>query len=214
MTTKLVQKHLLKGSREFEIIDDRVELRIKAPLKAMESLTVMLTVLNPEPVISRSELNFVSRVNGEALLSLYLGKPNTDEFNAFVNELKQKALQEYNAFAGLKQVAPSAAMDANVYDEPPEFEEANDSERIAKITKKVNRARVEEAIQMLKAHLDFTDETPLLASLLALHAEPTNETHLINVINAFNELGPQQGAVLTYAPYVGILLYDDPFSPG
>lgn len=212
MTTKLIQKHLLKGSREFEIIDDRVEVRIKEPFKAIESLSVMLTVLNPEPVISNSSLTFTSRVNGEALLSLFLGKPNTEVFNAFVNELKRKALEEYNAFAGLKQVSQSAGLGANVYEEPPEFEDS-DEERIAKITKKVNAAMIEEAIQMLKTYLDFDDETPLIASLAALHAETTNEAHLINVINAFNELGAQQGAVLTYAPYVGILLYDDPFSP-
>ncbi len=212
MTTKLIQKHLFRGSREFEIIDDRIEVRIKEPFKEMESLCVMLTVLNPEPVISKSSLNFNSRVNGEALLSLFLGKPTTEAFNAFVNELKQKALEEYNAFAGLKQVRQPAGLGANVYDEPPEFDDS-DEERIAKITKKVNTARIEEAIQMLKTHLDFDDETPLVASLVALHAEPTNEACLISVINAFNELGAQQGAVLTYAPYVGMLLYDDPFSP-
>lgn len=211
MTTKLIQKNLLKGTREFEIIDDRVECRIKEPFKEMETLTVMLTVLNPEPVISKSSLSFNSRVNGEALLSLFLGKPNTEEFNAFVNEIKQKAVEEYNAFAGLKQVS-QPALGANVYEEPPEFEES-DEERIAKITKKVNTAMIEEAIQMLKTYLGFDDDTPLVASLTALHAEATNEANLINVINAFNELGAQQGAVLTYAPYVGILLYDDPFSP-
>lgn len=212
MTTKLIQKHLFRGRREFVIIDDRIEVRIKEPFKEMESLSVMLTVLNPEPVISKSSLNFNSRVNGEALLSLFLGKPNTEVFNAFVNELKRKALEEYNAFAGLKQVSQPAALGANVYDEPPEFEDS-DEERIAKSTKKVNTARIEEAIQMLKTHLDFDDETPLVASLAALHSEPANEACLISVINAFNELGAQQGAVLTYAPYVGLLLYDDPFSP-
>ena len=91
---KLTQKLFLKGSREFEIIDDRVEVRIKMPFKEMESMTVMLSVLNPEPVISKSGLDFTSRVNGEALLSLFLGKPNTEAFNAFVNKLQQKALAE------------------------------------------------------------------------------------------------------------------------
>lgn len=213
MTTKLFQKHLFKGSREFEIIDDHVEVRIKEPFKEIESLSVMLTVLNPEPVINKSSINFVSRVNGEALLSLYMGKPNFEELNTFVNELKKRALEEYNTFAGLKQVEPPTELAANSNEEPPAFNEDSTEDRIAKITKKVNTARIEEAIQMLKAHLDFGEETPLVASLLALHADPTNETCLVNVINAFNELGPQQGAVLTYAPYVGILLYDDPLSP-
>ncbi len=204
MSTKLSQKHLLKGGREFELVDDRVEVRIKRPFKAAESLTVMLTVLNPEPVISKSTLDFTSRVNGEALLSLYLGKPNSAEFNAFVAELKQRALSEYNAFAGLKQVG-------NVDEEPPEFNDSDEG-RVAKMSKKVNTARIEEAIQMLRSQLDFGDEVPLVAALRALESEPDNERLLFDVINAFNELGPQQGAVLTYAPYVGILLYDDPLS--
>lgn len=212
MNSKLTQKHLFKGSREFEIIDDRVEVRIKQPFKEMQSLSVMLTVLNPEPVIGKSGLDFNSRVNGETLLSLYLGKPNSEEFNAFVGELKQRALEEYNAFAGLKHASQPAALAANGDGEPPEFEEASE-QRIDKIAKKVNTARIEEAIQMLKTHLEFRDDTPLVSSLAALHAEPENEAYLINVINAFNELGAQQGAVLTYAPYVGILLYDDPLSP-
>ena len=102
MTTKLVQKDLFKGTQEFELVDDYVNVRIKAPFKKAETLTVMLTVLDPEPVISKSSLNFNSRVNGEPLISLYLGKPNTEEFNGFVNALKQKAFEEFNAFAGLQ----------------------------------------------------------------------------------------------------------------
>ncbi len=212
MTTKLTQKQLFKGRREFEIIDDHIEVRIKKPFQDAESQSVMLTVLNPEPVFGKSCLNFNSRVNGETLLSLFLGKPNTEEFNNFVNELKQRAVQEYNTFAGLKQVSQPTAMGTNVYEEPPEFDDSDD-DRLAKMTTKVNTARIEEAIQMLKTHLDFGDDTPLVASLAALRADTTNEAHLINVINAFNELGTQQGAVLTYAPYVGMLLYDDPLSP-
>lgn len=212
MTQKLIQKHIFKGTQEFEIIDDHVDVRIKSPLKAAESLTVMLTVLNPEPVISKSSLNFNSRVNGEPLLSLFLGKPNTEEFNAFVNELKTRALEEYNAFAGLKHVGQAAAsLGDNVYEEPPEFIES-DEIRIDKIKKKVNTERVEESIQMLKQHLDFEASSPLVSALESLKSDSSNEANLINVINAFNELGAQQGAVLTYAPYVGILLYDDPFS--
>lgn len=186
---------------------------MKEPFQEPVSLSVMLTVLNPEPVIGKSSINFVSRVNGETLLSLYLGKPSTETFNAFVNELKHKAREEYNTFAGLKQVDQPAELGANSNEEPPVFDEDSTEDRIAKITKKVNTARIEEAIQMLRTHLDFSDETPLVSSLLALQAEPANEAYLVNVINAFNELGPQQGAVLTYAPYVGILLYDDPLSP-
>ena len=75
MATKLVQKHLIKGTQEFEIVGDTVNIHIKSPFRKEETLTVMLAVLNVEPVISQSRLEFVSRVNNEALISLYLAKP-------------------------------------------------------------------------------------------------------------------------------------------
>ena len=40
--------------------------------------TVMITVLNKEPVISKSLLEFTSRVNNEPLLSMFLAKPNPE----------------------------------------------------------------------------------------------------------------------------------------
>lgn len=121
MVTKLVQKHLFKGTQKFEIIDDTVNVYIKPRFKSEESLTVMLTVLNPEPVMSKSRLEFTSRINNEPLLSLYLAKPNPTEFNAFVSLLKQKAQDEFHAFAGLKSGTPSE-LSGNVYEEPPEFD--------------------------------------------------------------------------------------------
>jgi hypothetical protein len=97
---KLIQKHLLKGTQEFELLDDEVLVRIKSPFKE-KNISVPLAILNPEPVINGSNLDFHSRVKCGPLLSLYLDKPNKQEFEAFVNALKEKALKEYNAFAGL-----------------------------------------------------------------------------------------------------------------
>ena len=111
MTTTLVQKHLFKGLQEFKIINDHVDIRIKSPLKKEETLTVMLTVLNPEPMIRRSSLDFNSRVNGEALISMFMENPNTEEFNAFVSTLKQRAEEEYTAFAGLKSAGQQSGAD-------------------------------------------------------------------------------------------------------
>lgn len=204
---KLTQKHLFKGTREFEIVDDHVRLRSKAPFKDEETITVMLTVLNPEPVITSSALNFTSRVNGETLLSLYLGKPNAQVFNAFVVALKQKALDEYQAFAGLKSVNPSMGPGANVYDEPPVFADPH-MEQPLQVRKDLDPERIEEALQMLKQYLNGEETTAFMAALEALQSEPKSEALQIQVINAFNELGPAQGAVLTYAPYVGILMSD------
>jgi len=98
---KLIQKHLLKGTQEFELRDDDVLVRIKTPFKQKE-LSVPLAVLNPEPVINNGMLDFHSRVKCGPMFSLYLNKPNPDEFNAFVDAVKEKALKEYNAFAGLQ----------------------------------------------------------------------------------------------------------------
>lgn len=206
---KLTQKHLLKGTREFEIIDDYVKVRSKVPFKDEETMTVMLTVLNPEPVITRSSLEFTSRVNGEPLLSLYLGKPNAETFNAFVGALKNKALDEFQAFAGLRNINQSSPLDGNVYDEPPEFEEGEPGEP-AHIGKVLDPARIEEAVEMLKTYLNHEDIAPFLSVLEKLGSDPKNESLQVEVVNAFQDLGPTQGAVLTYAPYVGILMSDGP----
>jgi hypothetical protein len=208
MTTKLVQKHLLKGTREFEIVGDTVVVRSKAPMQKEEFLTVMLTVLNTEPVIRKSLLEFTSRVNNEPLLSLYLAKPNPDEFNAFVNLIKQKIQQEFNAFAGLKS-AVSSAMQTNAQDEPPEFD-TPDIERTAK-SKEISAEAVTESIRMLSEYVGEERIGSFLAVLEAMQAEPQNTHHLRRMITEFEALGPNQGAVLSYAPYIGALLSDDPY---
>ncbi len=206
---KLVQKQFLKGSREFEIEDDVVNFRIKSPLKE-EKMTVDLSILNPEPSVNEPFLEFHSRVKCGPLLSLLIDKPNSQEFNAFVEELKRRARQEYNSFAGLKAGSLPEGMAANVFEEPPEFDE---SEQV-RIETKVKPVRVEDidiAIQMLERHLDAEEIKPLLTALEALKAEPENESCFAQLVKAFDDLGPLQGAVLTYAPYVSILLSDDPF---
>jgi len=209
MSMKLVQKHFLKGSREFEIVDDAVNVRIKTPFKE-EKLTVMLTILNPEPVVNSPFLEFHSRVKCGPLLSLLLDKPNTEEFNAFADELKRRAREEYNAFAGLKAGSKPEGLAGNVYEEPPDFDEPAKN-RSAKTGKPVSVANVDSAIQMLKQHLDDAEIEPLLTALEALKENPENESCFDQLVKAFADLGPRQGAVLTYAPYVSVLLSDDPF---
>ena len=206
---KLVQKQLLKGTREFEISDDVVNFRIKTPFKE-EKLTVDLSILNPEPVVNKPFLDFHSRVKCGPLLSLLIDKPSPREFNAFVDELKQRARQEYNAFAGLKAGSLPEGMAANVVEEPPEFDES-EQVRIETKVKPVRVADIDTAIQMLEQHLDSAEIKPLLTALEALRAEPENESCFGQLVAAFDGLGPRQGAVLTYAPYISILLSDDPF---
>lgn len=72
-------------------------------------------------------------------------------------------------------------------------------------------ADIDIALQMLKTYLNAQDINPLLIALETLRTNPQNEAHQEQVISAFNELGPLQGAALTYAPYLHIFVSDDPF---
>ena len=206
---KLVQKQLFKGTREFEIIDDTISFRIKTPLTE-KKLTLDLRMINPEAVVNGPLLEFHSRVKCDPLLSLLIDKPNAKEFNAFVDRLRLRAREEYNAFAGLRGGTPPAGHEANVFDEPPDFDAPKD-DRCEKKSKPVRIADIDVSIEMLRRHLDAADIKPVLDALEALRAEPENASCFARLVEAFDEVGPRQGAVLTYAPYVGILLSDDPF---
>jgi hypothetical protein len=206
---KLVQKQLFKGTREIEIVDTLVNFRIKTTFKE-EKITVDLSMLNPEPVVNEPFLEFHNRVKSGPSLSLLLNKPNSQEFNAFVDELKQRSRQEYNLFAGLRAGSLPEGMAANVFEEPPEFDDSGQN-RIEKIIKPVSVVSIDSTIQMLNLYLDAEEIQPFLAALEALKAEPENESCFRQLVTEFDDLGPQQGAVLTYAPYIGILLSDDPF---
>ena len=206
---KLVQKRFLKGSREFEIIGDTVNIRIKSPLKEQSS-SVMLAVLNPDPVVNEPFLEFHGRVKRGPLLSLMLDKPSTNEFNAFVDELKRRAHEEYNSFAGLKTGSMPEGMEANVFEDPPEFDQPrqNPSKRNSR---PVRIADIDVSLRMLEQYLDSDEIEPLLTALKALKKYPESSSGMARLVQAFEALGPRQGAVLTYAPYIGILLSDDPF---
>ena len=208
MTMKLVQKRFLKGTREFEIIDDAVFVRIKSLFKE-EKLTVGLFTLDPEPVVNGSELEFYSDYKGRPVLSLLLNKPNAVEFNAFIDTLKKKIIGEDDTFASVDDDSPdtkrSEALARNVYEEPPVFEEyAVTREKMS--VQPVNAERLGDDITMLKTYLDEEDIKLLLDSLETLKAEPEDEAAYRKMLDAFNDLGIQQGAVLTYTSYLKVLL--------
>ena len=205
---KLVQKHFLKGTREFEILDDVVNVHVRRLFKE-EKHTISLGSINPEPVINKPYLQFNSRGKTDLLLSLFLNKPNTEEFNAFVGSLKQGALAHSNGTEGSTGTSQPPGMEWNVFDEPPEFDESHQGQK--KIRQPVNAEKIDEAMQQLNLYVVTEDIQPLLSAMEALKLEPQNETHLKQMENAFNALGITQGAVLTYAPYIGLLLSDDPF---
>jgi len=206
---KLTQKVFLKGSREFEIIEETVYVRIKGLLKE-EKLTISLSTLNPEPVVKGDVLEFHGHANrgtnSEPLLSLFLNNPNAEEFNAFIDALKQRASQEDKTATSFELETPESiraeALARNVYDEPPEFDEPQEKEPY----KPVNAVRVQEDITMLKTYLDDDAIKPLIDALETLRAEPHNEAAFEVVLNIFKGLGLNQGAVLTYAPYLKVLI--------
>jgi len=209
MNTKLIQKHILKGTREFEIVEDQVNICVKSRFKDSEKLSVTLAVLNPEPVINKTTLDFVSRVNGEPLLSLLLSQPNVDEFNNFVNSIKQKAQEEYNAISGISVISNASSLNGNLSEEPPEFSEHTSADIIKH--KKVSIEGLDNAINMLQTYVNNEEIQPLIAALESLKLSPQDHSKLVKVANVFNDLGSNQGAVLTYAPYIAIMLSDDPF---
>ncbi|MGD8350163.1 MAG: hypothetical protein PVI79_13030, partial [Gammaproteobacteria bacterium] len=198
-TMKLVQKQFLNGRREFEILEDAVEVRLKSGFRE-EKLTVMLAVLNPEPVINERFVEFHSRIRADPLLSLFRDKPDRETFDAFVDELKRRAREEYHLFAGLKG-SPRAAESANAG-------AAKHAYRTP--AKPVDSERIDDSILLLQQYLDGDELESLLTALQAIKAEPKAESSMARLVHAFDELGPRQGAVLTYAPYIGVLLSDDP----
>ena len=151
-------------------------------------------------------------MNGEALLSLALSRPNVTEFNDFVNTLKQRAQAEYNAISGISVKAKSNTLNGNLYEEPPEFSEHSPTD--ISNDKAVSVEGVENAIRMLKTYVNNEEILPLITALDSLKQAPQDHSKLVEVATVFNELGSSQGAVLTYAPYITIMLSDDPFGSG
>jgi hypothetical protein len=207
---KLVQRRFLKDTREYEIIDDdTLSVRIKRPLKE-EKLTVSLSMLNPEPVLNGSELEFYSDYKGRPILSLLLNKPNAAEFDTFIDTLKKKIIGEDDILTSVdddsQDTKVSEALARNVYEEPPVFFEDSADRRDITSVLPVNAERLSDDISMLKTYLEEEDIRPMIDSLETLKAEPDNEAAYQKMLDAYDVLGIKQGAVLTYAPYLKVLL--------
>jgi hypothetical protein len=80
------------------------------------------------------------------------------------------------------------------------------------ITGNVDVAGIEEAIQMLNTYVKEENIKPFISILEAIKQEPDNESLLVQLYDAFQNLGITQGAVLTYAPSIYDLIVDDPFN--
>jgi hypothetical protein len=75
----------------------------------------------------------------------------------------------------------------------------------------VDADKLETCLWMLRANLDNAELEPLIAALETLKQAPGDPALLARVETAFNELDILQGAVLTYAPYMSVLLSVNPF---
>jgi hypothetical protein len=208
MATRLVQKQFLKGKQEFEILEEVVNVRFKTLLKEKET-SVSLRIIDPEPVIEGPYLYFRDSVRRDPVLTLYLNKPNPSEFNAFVDELKQRVMAQ-NAFRGHTSSSVQPPLGGNSFDEPPEDVEPQQV-RVTRIRTNINVERVDNDIQMLRQYVNEPEVEPLITALEAIKTDPQSEAHQVRVVEVFNGLGLWQGSVLTYAPYVGILLSDNVF---
>ena len=78
-------------------------------------------------------------------------------------------------------------------------------------TQNIDPVKIDDAIQMLNEYIKENSIQPLISSLEALKKDPDNKSLLAQVSDAFKNLGVMKGAVLTYAPYVWIMLSEDPF---
>lgn len=176
MTNKIVQTDPDRGFREFELVDDAIDYRISNQF-GDEELSVVLSVLAPEPVVDGSMMYFVSEVNREALIKMFIDLPDAKIFADFVSTVQQRIREE-------------------------SFGSLGTDNRTTEIT----REQVDTTIRMLETYLDPTSIEKLLTALRRLSEVPDNRECLAKVVEAYNGLGVQQGAVLTYATFFSTLI--------
>ena len=82
---------------------------------------------------------------------------------------------------------------------------------MTKINKNVEISKIDASLEALKLYVKDASIDPLISVLEELKQDPNNESLLLQLTDTFNALGIIQGAVLTYAPYVSLLLSDDLF---
>ena len=78
-------------------------------------------------------------------------------------------------------------------------------------TQNIDPVKIDDAIQMLNEYIKDSSIKPLIYLLEALRKDPDNKSLLAQVSDALKSLGVMKGAVLNYAPYVWIMLSEDPF---
>ncbi len=180
MTQTLLQTHPVKGTREFTLVDDEIQYSITSVFKKTETLSVIMSALDPEPVVSGSTLAFVSKVNREPLIELFLDRPDKETFDRFVSLMRQRITEE--DFSRLRP------RDNGV---------------------QVSPERLSESIDMLKTYVNTAEIDALLRAMIRLIESPDDRQCLASVADEFNKLGFVQGQVITYAPYITFMLSGD-----
>lgn len=79
------------------------------------------------------------------------------------------------------------------------------------IVQDIDVVRIDESVQLLKEYVKDTSIEPFVSALEALSQDPQNESLLVQLTETFASLGIVQGAILTYAPYLALLLANDLF---
>ena len=74
------------------------------------------------------------------------------------------------------------------------------------ITNNIDAEKVDTSIKMINKYIEDSSITPFVAILEALKNDPGDTSLLVDLKDELNSLGFLQGAVLTYAPYIGVLL--------
>jgi len=75
----------------------------------------------------------------------------------------------------------------------------------------VDPAKIEISIQLLRQYVKESSIEPMISVLEEMAKDPDNESLLAQLNETFGALDIVQGAVLTYAPYIIILVSDDCF---
>ncbi len=79
------------------------------------------------------------------------------------------------------------------------------------ITKKIDTKKIDSSIRLLNTYLKDENIAELIKTLENLKQNPQDESILIKIKEELDKLGIIQGAVFTYAPYINVILSDDPF---
>lgn len=82
---------------------------------------------------------------------------------------------------------------------------------MTKIARNVEVSKIVASIEGLKAFVKDASIDPLISVLEELKQDPDNESLLLKLSDTFKALGIIQGAVITYAPYISLLLTYDLF---